>query len=80
VGLRLDTRSVVVVPFAGRISRADDWRPLRAYYDGMLFTGWWRQADNVVRTMVSCPASAAPLTSIPTESRSWSHRTMGSTA
>lgn len=67
VGLRLDTRSVVVVPFAGRFSRASDWRPLRAYHDGMLFNGWWRQTDNLVRTMVCCPASASPLTAPQTE-------------
>jgi len=65
-GLRLDTRSVVVDPFTGQASGADDWRPLRAHHDGLIFHGWWRQSDNLIRTMVASPASASPLIAIPT--------------
>ena len=60
VGLRLDTRCVVVDPFAGQVSDGSDWRPLCAQYNGQVFHGWWRQTDNLVRTMVAAPAPAAP--------------------
>ena len=62
VGLRLDTRCVTVDPFVGQSSSGNDWRPLRAQYEGQDFHGWWRQTDNLVRTMVAAPLPAAPLT------------------
>ncbi len=60
VGLRLDTRCVVVDPFVGHASGASDWRPLRARHDGQIFDGWWRQTGDLVRTLVAAPAPAAP--------------------
>jgi 4'-phosphopantetheinyl transferase len=59
-GLRLDTRSVAVdlQPHSSAVV----WQPLRAEYDGRVFDGWWRQTDNLVRTMVAAPAPAPPLT------------------
>jgi len=63
VGLRLDTRCVAVDPCVGQVSGGSYWRPLRAHHEGQIFHGWWRQMDNLVRTMVAVPAPAAPVTS-----------------
>ncbi len=49
-GLRLDTRSVVVRPMIGT-DTAIAWRPLRAYYDGRMFQGCWREEAGLVRTL-----------------------------
>lgn len=62
VGLRIDTRSVAVDLPAGHVSGASDWRPLRAQHEEQVFHGWWRQADNLVRTMVAAPAPVSPIT------------------
>ena len=62
MGLRIDTRSVAVDPLVELAVGASDWRPLRAQHEGQVFHGWWRQADNLVRTMVAAPAPASPIT------------------
>jgi len=62
VGLRLDTRSVAVDSFQAQVPGGTDWRPLRAHHNGQVLSGWWRQTENVVRTMVAVPAPAAPRT------------------
>jgi 4'-phosphopantetheinyl transferase len=62
VGLRLDTRCVVVDPFLGQGSGGSDWRPLCVHYNGQALHGWWRQTGNLVRTLVAAPVAAAPHT------------------
>jgi len=67
VGLRLDTRCVAVDPNGGQalagagLQPRSSWRPLSANHNGQLLHGWWRQTDNLVRTMVAAPAPAAPV-------------------
>ena len=61
VGLRLDTRCVVVDPFVEHVSGESDWRALRAHHDGQVFHGWWRQTGDLVRTLVAAPAPASPV-------------------
>jgi len=59
-GLRLDTRSVVVAPVAGR-SDLYGWSPLQVRYTGgQIFDGWWQHKNNMVRTVVGTPAPDAP--------------------
>ena len=61
VGLRVDARSVVVCPgdLAWDVRR---WHRLRACYaDNQVFHGWWQQADNFVRTLVSSPPPDLPV-------------------
>ena len=60
VGLRFDTRCVVVDPFVGRASGGAEWSPLCARHNGQAFHGWWRQTGNLVRTLVAAPAPLAP--------------------
>lgn len=61
VGLRVDTRSVIVDPLLEEDPGGRDWRQFRAQHDGLVFHGWWRQTDDLVRTMVAIPAPAAPV-------------------
>jgi len=82
VGLRLDTRCVMVNPVDALVRPAEGgegwaqdptftiqascwssrWRPLQACYtDGQFFHGWWHNAGNLLRTMVSSPPSAPPI-------------------
>jgi 4'-phosphopantetheinyl transferase len=59
-GLRLDTRSVAVRLVENSFPQIG-WSRLRVRHcDGRIFQGWWLEADNVVRTLVSDPASASP--------------------
>jgi len=57
-GLRLDTRSVIVIPCATSFD-LDGWSQLRIRYTGghhagdQIFHGWWQPADNIVRTLVA---------------------------
>ena len=66
-GLRLDPRSVTVDPNGGRalagagLQPCSSWRPLRANHETQIFHGWWRQTDNMVRTIVATPAPASPI-------------------
>lgn len=60
-GLRLDTRTVVVEP-QSFFCLAEGWHPLRAHYldNDESFLGWWKIANDFVRTMVSSPQSSEP--------------------
>jgi 4'-phosphopantetheinyl transferase len=67
-GLRLDTRSVVVqLPEQQRsVSPAcmaeDIWTRLEVRHeDGRVFKGWWQYSGQLVRTLVSDPASPFPI-------------------
>ena len=56
VGLRFDTRCMSVSPVDDwhPTSNPDAWRSLSVRYSGgMLFHGWWRLQDHLVRTVVS---------------------------
>ena len=61
-GLRLDTRSVIVEP-EDMPCRLGDWHPLRVRYIEHcgVFQGWWKVADDFVRTLVSSPQSNEPV-------------------
>jgi 4'-phosphopantetheinyl transferase len=53
LGLRLDTRNVIVSPIPGSPD-LDGWSPLRVRcVDGRVFQGWWRTTDNTLRTVVA---------------------------
>jgi 4'-phosphopantetheinyl transferase len=59
-GLRLDTRSVIVVP---RTDSFDfhGWSPLQVRYTaGHVFHGWFQHADKIVRTVVADPLPQPP--------------------
>jgi len=77
MGLRLDTKSLDVSvieelsPYiatarhlpsvAGPLS-SDDWHPLFVRYsDSQVFYGWWRQANHLVRTIVSALPLRPPI-------------------
>ncbi|HUO15260.1 MAG TPA: 4'-phosphopantetheinyl transferase superfamily protein [Verrucomicrobiae bacterium] len=71
VGLRLDTRSVVVFPCAMSFD-CNGWNELRVHYTSgrnagdlpvadRLFHGWWHYADNMVRTLVAAPPPDPPI-------------------
>lgn len=70
-GLRLDTRSVAVKPWAVRDDPSltfqpshgsDSWRPLHVRYDDdQLFRGWWKLTNNVLETMVATPSPSQPI-------------------
>jgi len=63
-GLRLDTRCVSVEGFGIRNleSETGEWQPLRVRYtDGGIFHGWWRNADNRLRTLVAFPPPFLPI-------------------
>src|SRR6266496_3319999 len=67
VGLRLDTRSMCVIPGEshGMIfplsANSDAWRPVDVRYSvSEVFTGWWRVEGDLVRTVVSDFPIAAP--------------------
>ncbi len=70
-GLRFDTRSVIVSPLVESFD-LNGWSPLQVRYsdghhagthlaEGRVFHGWYQQADNSVRTVVSAPRSAPPI-------------------
>ena len=59
-GLRIDTRSIAADPAITQTPGADDWRPLRAYYQDIIFHGWWRQTDTLIRTAIASPAAVRP--------------------
>jgi 4'-phosphopantetheinyl transferase len=60
-GLRLDTRSVVVMPVEGSLNM-NGWSSLRVRGPGgQVFHGWWQRAQNVLRTLVADPAPRPPV-------------------
>jgi 4'-phosphopantetheinyl transferase len=70
-GLRLDTRSVIVIPCAASFD-INRWSELRVRYTGerhaddhhtggRVFHGWWQHADNIVRTVVAAPPPDPPI-------------------
>ena len=60
-GLRLDTRSVVVMPMEDSFN-VNGWSPLEVRCsEGRVFQGWWQRANNVLRTLVSDPAPPPPI-------------------
>jgi 4'-phosphopantetheinyl transferase len=60
-GLRLDTRCVVVDPMNVSFDH-HGWKPLDVRYaGGRVFHGWWMDADNLVRTVVSAPPPGPPI-------------------
>jgi 4'-phosphopantetheinyl transferase len=75
-GLRLDTRSVIVIPCATSFD-LNGWSQLRVRYTGgratgdrypgdrspgdQVFHGWWQLADNIVRTVVAAPPPEPPV-------------------
>jgi 4'-phosphopantetheinyl transferase len=67
VGLRLDTRSMCVIPGEshGQLfqlpANSDAWCPVDVRHSGSeLFRGWWRVEEDLVRTVVSDVRIAAP--------------------
>jgi 4'-phosphopantetheinyl transferase len=62
VGLRLDTRCVIV-SLACELSREGDdgWHPLEARYEDRTFHGWWHNQGNFLRTVVGTPAPVEPI-------------------
>jgi 4'-phosphopantetheinyl transferase len=65
-GLRLDTRSVIVIPCAAPFD-LNGWNQLRVRYtngrctEGQVFHGLWQHADNIVRTVVAFPPPDQPI-------------------
>ncbi len=70
-GLRLDTRSVIVTPLSESFD-LKGWSPLQVRYagghdagvllaEGKVFHGWYQNADNIVRTIVSAPPPEPPI-------------------
>jgi len=70
-GLRLDTRSVIVIPCA-MSPDLKGWSELRVRYVGdrsaedrypgdRVFHGWWQCADGLVRTVAGAPAPDPPI-------------------
>ena len=60
VGLRLDTRCVVVSP-AEPGEAVDSWHPLEARYEDQAFRGWWQSHGNLLRTVVGSPPPLPPI-------------------
>jgi 4'-phosphopantetheinyl transferase len=69
IGLRIDTRSVVV-DLKQETFAADSWHALRVRLKGgKVFSGWWKQDGTLVRTVVADAAFSPPITlHIPSES------------
>jgi 4'-phosphopantetheinyl transferase len=60
-GLRLDTRSVIVSPFAASFD-LNGWSPLQVRYTGgHVFHGWWQNTDNILRTVVAAQPLDSPI-------------------
>ena len=59
VGLRLDTRDVTVSP---TLRTSSGWNSLQAVVSGeRSFQGWWRNAGDLIRTVVADPPPALPI-------------------
>ena len=69
-GLRLDSRSMIVIPCALSFD-SKGWSQLRVRHTGGRYTGayraeevfhgWWQHADNMVRTVVAAPPPDPPI-------------------
>jgi 4'-phosphopantetheinyl transferase len=60
-GLRLDTRSVIVSPFAASFD-LNGWSPLQVRYTGgQVFHGWWQNTSNILRTVVAAQPLNSPI-------------------
>jgi 4'-phosphopantetheinyl transferase len=60
-GLRLDTRSVIVSPFAASFA-LNGWSPLEVRYTGgRVFHGWWQNTANMLRTVVAAQPMDSPI-------------------
>jgi 4'-phosphopantetheinyl transferase len=60
VGLRMDTRSVIVEGFDHQTLA--DWSPLHTRCThGQAFEGWWQHTGIFMRTLVAAPAAAQPI-------------------
>jgi 4'-phosphopantetheinyl transferase len=60
-GLRLDTRCVIVNPFAASFD-LNGWSPLEVRYTGgVIFHGWWQLSRNILRTVVAAPPPDSPI-------------------
>jgi 4'-phosphopantetheinyl transferase len=70
-GLRLDTRSVLVMPAEegeeclrdpAEELRVDGWHPLRVHYwHDHVFHGWWQETGSLLRTLVAAPPPVPPM-------------------
>ena len=59
-GLRLDTRCVMVSSESS--CDLNGWSPIQARYsDGRIFHGWWRQTNNILRTVVADAPTDSPV-------------------
>lgn len=68
VGLRLDTRCVIVTPSEALRRGGSAWCPLQVHeVDGTVFHGWGQRADGLIRTLVAAPPPCRPvvLTALP---------------
>jgi 4'-phosphopantetheinyl transferase len=60
-GLRLDTRSVVVMPMEDS-SNVNGWSRLQVRCsEGQVFHGWWQRSNDVLRTLVADPPPPPPI-------------------
>jgi 4'-phosphopantetheinyl transferase len=60
-GLRLDARSVIVSPGDSPFD-LQGWSPMQIHHAGRrMFSGWWQQADRIVRTLVAAPSPNRPV-------------------
>jgi 4'-phosphopantetheinyl transferase len=60
-GLRLDTRSVIVIPGSARFD-LHGWSAMQVRHaNHRTFCGWWQQAEGIVRTVVAAPPPKPPL-------------------
>jgi 4'-phosphopantetheinyl transferase len=64
VGLRMDTRCLLASPVGVLAGQpAGGWCALGVFHEnGQFFNGWWQSGEGFVRTMVSAPAPAPPVT------------------
>jgi len=61
-GLRLDTRSVMVIPGIAPLSDGPVWHPLKVHFaGGDDFQGWWNQSGGFIRTILAAPPPGPPL-------------------
>jgi 4'-phosphopantetheinyl transferase len=59
-GLRLDTRSVVVMPMGS--CNVNGWGPLQVRCsEGQVFHGWWQRTHEVIRTLVADTPPPPPI-------------------
>jgi 4'-phosphopantetheinyl transferase len=63
IGLpKQDDERWVANPDGVLAQRSSNWQPLEVRYTGgEVFHGWWRQAGNLLRTLVATPAPNSPI-------------------